>query len=98
MSIILSREEIIERKLCVGCDTHICHNNYDLCPYQYKLDVHLCLICKDLDNEIVEGKLKCYYTCRYRKNKKNYSGGLDMWLLKKSEKIEKEKIKKNYMG
>jgi len=83
---VLSREEIIERKLWVGGDTHICHNNYDLCPYQYNPNAHLCLICKDLDNEIVEGYLKCYHTCRYRRDKKKYSGSLDKWLLKKSEK------------
>ena len=90
---MLTREEIIERKLCVGCDTSICHNNYDLCPYQYKPDAHLCLICKDIDNEIVDGKLKCYYTCRHRKDKKEYSGGLDMWLLKdQNDKIDKNNL------
>lgn len=90
MDYVLSKEDVIERKLCVGCDASICHNNYDLCPYRYNPDAHLCLTCKDLDNEIVDGYLKCYHTCRYQKNKKKYSGGLDMWLLNKPEKKNKE--------
>ena len=80
---ILTKEEIWERNLCRDCDMHICHNNPKLCPYQYNPDVHLCLTCKDLDNEIVDGKMKCYHTCRYRKDKKEYSGSLDKYFLKK---------------
>jgi len=30
---MLSKENIIKKRLCKTCDPAICHNNYDLCQY-----------------------------------------------------------------
>lgn len=84
---MLSKENIIKKGLCKTCDPAICHNQFELCPYQYNPDAHLCLTCKDLNNEIVEGYLKCYHTCQYRKD---YEGGLNKWLKKKKEEKKKK--------
>ena len=73
----LSIEEIKKRKLCKICDVHICNNNYELCPYQYRHDVQLCLTCKDRNFKIINGHPKCFYTCEHRKNEKK---GLAKWL------------------
>ena len=62
----LSIAEIQKKNLCRTCDPSICHNDYRLCPYQYEANIKLCLLCKDLNNEIVDGVLKCFHTCKYR--------------------------------
>jgi hypothetical protein len=84
---MLSIEDIQKKNLCRKCDPAICHNKFELCPYQYNPDVHLCLTCKDLNNEIVDGYLKCYHTCKYRKGKE---GGLDKWLKPNPKKKKKK--------
>lgn len=38
-------------------------------------DPRLCVNCAHLNNEIVEGHLKCYWRCPYRKIK-----GMDKWI------------------
>jgi len=80
---MLTKEEIIKKKLCKTCDPSICHNDYDLCPYQHNPNGHLCLTCIDLDNEIVDGYLKCYHTCKYLATK---TSDLNTWLRRKQEK------------
>ena len=71
----LSLTEIKKKNLCKNCNLSICNNNYELCPYRYNDKiVKLCINCEDLNNEIVEGYLKCYHTCKYRDQKK-----IDKW-------------------
>ena len=71
----LSFTEIKKKGLCKSCDLSICNNDYNKCPYRYdKTIVKLCLVCEDLNNEIVDGMLKCYHTCKYRTQKK-----MDRW-------------------
>lgn len=73
---ILSKEEIIKKKLCVTCDLKICNNSYELCVYRYNPEAHLCLTCSDLNNDIGDdGHLKCYETCLYR----NYKTTKKIW-------------------
>ena len=71
----LSITEIQKKNLCKTCDPSICHNDYRLCPYIYdKTIIKLCLVCEDLDNETIDGVIKCYHTCKYRTQKK-----MDKW-------------------
>jgi len=85
----LEKEEILRRNLCSTCNSHICNNNFNACPYRYFPDAHLCLTCKDRNNEIVDGILKCYQTCQYRKDLQQITKGLDKWLKEKPEEKEK---------
>ena len=67
---MLSKEDIIEKKLCITCGISICYNDYNQCIYRNDPDIQLCTICKDSDFETVDGVPKCYHTCIYRKYKK----------------------------
>lgn len=73
----LNIPEIQKKNLCRSCDPSICHNDYRLCPYQYDETImKLCLVCKDLNNEIVDGMLKCYKTCNYKSKSQKQ---MDKW-------------------
>ncbi len=81
---LLSKEDIIKKNLCITCDLRLCNNKYELCPYKYNLNAHLCLTCNIFTNEIDNnGYLKCYNTCPYRKDL--HKGNLNYWKTEKKK-------------
>lgn len=71
----ISYTEFRKKDHCNKCDVSICNNNFQNCPYRYDENVvKLCVNCEDLNNEIVDGMLKCYHTCKYKNQKK-----MDKW-------------------